>query len=209
MTGRPLILITLVVAVVAVAALFIVPRLGGATADASDLNLDAQPRLGSADAPVDIVLFEDFLCPACGQFAETVFPRLEREFVDTGDAMIYHKDFVVIGPESERVAQVAQCVFREDEGAFWEFKQVAYRSQDDLSERRALDLVSEYLPEVDAEAVRTCASEDLALDAVRSDVATAQALGLRGTPSVLVDGTEVTATYQAVRSAVESALASR
>ncbi len=209
MIGRPLILTTLVVAVLAVAALFVVPRLGGATAEASDLNLEAQPRLGASDAPVQIVVFEDYLCPACGQFAETVFPRLEREFVETGDAALYHKNFVVIGPESERVAHVGECVFREDEAAFWEFKRVAYRSQEGLNERRALDLVSEYLPGVDAEAVRTCAAEDLALEAVRSDVGTAQALGLRGTPSVLVDGSEVTATYAAVRTAVEAALAAR
>ncbi|MEX2502658.1 MAG: thioredoxin domain-containing protein [Trueperaceae bacterium] len=209
MTGRPLMLATLAVALVAVAALLIVPRLGGASADPTQLNLAEQPRKGAEDAPVQIVVFEDFLCPACGAFAANVAPRLEREFVATGDVSMYFKNFVVISPESERVAQVGECVFEQDNDAFWTFKEVAYRSQDNLDERRALGLVDEYVADVDHDEVRTCVSEDRMLDAVRADVSTAQAIGLRGTPSVLVDGSEVSASYEAVRNAIESALASQ
>lgn len=208
MTSRPLILATLVVAILAVAALFVVPRVTGGGVDASgaDLALDTQPRKGADAAPVDVVVFLDFLCPHCASFAENVQPRLEREYVETGDAAMYAMNFVVIGPESERIAQVAECVHDQDADAYWEFETVAFRSQSGLDEAAALDLAAQYAG-VDADELRACANEDRHLEAVRSDVATAQELGLTGTPSVLVDGVQVDATYAAVSSAIDEALA--
>jgi protein-disulfide isomerase len=211
MTRRSLMFVTLVVAILAVAALFVVPRLGGGGASAAgvDLSLDQQPRLGAEGAPVEVVVFEDFLCPHCATFAESVAPRLEREFVDEGVAALYAMNFVVIGPESERIAQVAECVHAQDDDAFWAFEIAAFRSQANLDEARAISLALEYTGGIDEEALRTCVAEDRGLDAVRADVAAAQELGLRGTPSVLVDGEQVDATYDGVAAAIEAALANR
>jgi protein-disulfide isomerase len=208
MTSRPVILATLAVAILAVAALFVVPRVTAAGADAAgaDLALDAQPRSGPADAPVDVVVFLDFLCPHCASFAEDVQPRLEREYVETGAAALYAMNFVVIGPESERIAHVGECVRDQDDDAYWAFETAAFRSQSGLSESTALELATEYA-DVDADELRACVAEDRRLDAVRADVATAQRLGLTGTPSVLVNGAQVDATYGGVSSAIEAALA--
>ena len=207
MNPQRLILATLVVALVAVAALVIVPRLGGgASAEGTDLALDTQPRAGAEDAPVEIVFFEDFLCPHCATFSETVAPRLEREFVETGDASIHFVNFVVMGPESERVALVGECVAEQGSEAFWAFEDVAFRSQADLDERRAIELAIEYAPGIDEEALRTCVEEDAQLERVRSDSRRAQELGLGGTPSVLVDGEEVSATYDALAQAIRTSL---
>lgn len=206
MNPQRLIVATVVVAVFAIAAIIIVPRLGGgASAEGVDLALDTQPRLGSEDAPVEVVFFEDFLCPHCATFSEAVVPRLEREFVETGDAALYFVNFVVIGPESERVALVGECVAQQGDEAFWVFEDVAYRSQSDLNERRAIDLALEYAPGLDEDALRTCVDQDERLQAVRDDNRVAQDLGLGGTPAVLVDGEEVSATYEAVARAIEAA----
>lgn len=209
MNLRPVMIATLVVAILAIAAVLVVPRIGGGGASAAgvDLALDTQPRLGPADAAVEVVVFEDFLCPHCGTFAEDVAPRLEREYLASGDVAYYAMNFVVIGPESERIAQVGECVVDQDPDAFWPFETAAYRSQAGLTEARAIELAIEYAPGLDADELRACTAEDRRLEAVRSDVQTAQALGLRGTPSVLVDGEQVDATYAGVSAAIEAALA--
>jgi protein-disulfide isomerase len=209
MTRRPMILATLAVAVLAVAALLIVPRLGRASAEGTDLRLAEQPRKGPADAPVEVVVFEDFLCPHCGTFAERVAPRLERTYVEDGDVAYYMLNFVVIGPESERIAQVGECVLDQGNDAYWAFETAAYRSQQGLDEARAIELALEYAPGLDEERLRTCAAQDERLEAVRADGETAQQLGLRGTPSVLVDGEQVDPTFDAISSAIETALAER
>lgn len=209
MTRRSLMFVTLVVAILAVAALFVVPRLGGGSASAAgvDLSLDQQPRKGADDAPVEVVVFQDFQCPHCGTFKEDVVARLDREYVETGDVAYYAMDFVVIGPESERIAQVGECVREQGDDAFWAFETAAFRSQSNLNEARAISLALEYTGDIDEEELRACVAEDSGLEAVRADATTAQALGLRGTPSVLVDGEQVEATYDGVAAAIEAALA--
>ena len=202
-------IVTLVAAIAVVAAIVIVPRLGttGASAQGTDLSLDAQPRKGLADAPVEVVVFEDFLCPHCASFAEGITPRIEREFVDDGSAAYYSKNFVVISPESERIAQVGECVFEQGNDAFWTFEEVAFRSQSGLTEARAIALAEEYVSDLDGEQLRDCIADGRGLDAVRADMADAQALGLQGTPTVFVDGEEVRAGYDDIAAAIEAALA--
>lgn len=212
MSRRVLILSTLVVAVVGLATVFLLPRLGGgatpgASADVSAFALEEQPRKGPADAPVTVLVFEDFLCPHCATFAETVAPRIEREYVDAGHVAYHVANFVVIGPESERIAEVAECVAEQGDEAYWTFEQVAYRSQSGLTRATAIDLAEEYVTDLDREALDACLDSGRGLDAVRSDVARAQALGVGGTPSVFVDGTEVRGTYAAVSAAIDAALA--
>ena len=208
MNPQRLIIATVALAVIVVAAIVIVPRLGaGASAAGSDLALDTQPRMGAEDAPVEVVFFEDFLCPHCGTFTETVVPRLEREYVETGEANVHFVNFVVMGPESERIAAVGECVAEQGDEAFWAFEEVAFRSQSDLTERRAIDLANEYVPDLDGEALTACIDEGRGLEAVRADVAIAQELGLGGTPSVLVNGEEVSATYDALARAIDQAQA--
>ena len=200
----------LVAALVAGVALYVASTSGGGvTADESELDLASQPRLGAADAPVQLVFFEDFLCPHCGTFTETVVPRIEREFVTTGTASIHFVNFVVIGPEAERIAHVGECVAAQGSDGFWAFEKAAFRSQAGLTERRAIELAKEYVNGIDAPSLDRCVEGDERLDDVRADVATAQRLGLTGTPSVLVDGTQVDPTYESIARAIGAALDAR
>lgn len=211
MSRRILILATLIVAVVATAAVFILPRLTGSagsglSADASAFALEEQPRKGAADAPVDVIVFEDFLCPHCATFAETVAPRLERAYVDAGQVAYHVANFVVIGPESERIAEVAECVAEQGDEAYWAFEQVAYRSQSGLTRERAIELADEYVPEFDRSELDACLDAGRGLTAVRADNGRAQELGLRATPTVFVNGQEVRGTYAEVSAAIDAAL---
>lgn len=207
MNPRTLTLVTAVVALLAVAAIVVVPRLGGGASN--ELDLDGQPRLGVAEAPVAIALFEDFRCPHCATFTETVLPRLERDFVASGEARIYYLNFPVLGPASTEVAELGECVYTQDEAVFWEFKPILFRSQGSIESRaQLLALAEQYAPGLDQGALAGCLDDDAAARAVQRDAAMAQELRLGGTPSVLVDGRTVTATYEAIASAVRQALAS-
>lgn len=210
MSRQVLIIATSVVALVVVAAVLLVPRLSATSTGitAGDLVLAEQPMKGRPDAPVEIVVFEDFLCPHCGTFVNNVSPLLKRDFVDTGKARYYMKNFVVMGPESQRIAQVGECVFEQGADAFWQWETVAFRSQPSLGEAFAIDLAKEYVEDLDAAALDTCIAENRGVAAVQADSERAQANGLTGTPSVLVNGELiVAANYQALADVIETAYA--
>ena len=198
---------TIAVALVVLIAIFAIPGLrGGGSADTSRLDLDAQPRLGAADAPVEIVLFEDFRCPSCATFTERVYPGLVQEFVRPGTAQVYFVNFPVLGEASRHVAEVAECVGEQSESAFWDMKAPLMRSQGELdSASRVYDLVATYAPGVDMEEVRTCVDEDRRIEQLNAEIAAAQRLGVSGTPTVMVDGETVNATLDAIRDRVEQA----
>ncbi len=205
MTPQKLTILTVALALVAVAAIVLAPRLGS---PAADLDLSDHPRLGSADAPVTIAIFEDFRCPACASFEADVLPTLKREYVDTGQASLVFVHFPVLGPASEHVGRIGECVFQQSNSAFWDMKSPLYRAQPELDQaRRAEELALTYAPGIDEDVFRECLSADASLERVRADRAIATDLNLRGTPSVVVDGTPVTSpTLGDVRRAVDAAL---
>ena len=48
---------------------------------------------GSSEAPVRVVVFIDFQCPACAEFAKTAQAQIKSEFVDTGKIRLAFQDF--------------------------------------------------------------------------------------------------------------------
>jgi protein-disulfide isomerase len=207
MNPQRLTLVTVVAAVLVVAGILIVPRLGGT--EAVDLDVSGQPAIGAADAPVTMVVFEDFRCPGCQNFELNVMPGLRRDYVDGGRVRVVYMNLPVLGPASDHVARVGECVFAHTNDAYWEMKTPLYRAQAELADaRRALELALTYAPGVDAAQVDACLADPASLEAVRADSATATALGLRSTPSVVVNGVAVaTPSAEAVRAAIDAALA--
>lgn len=210
MNRQLLIIVTAVIALGVVAAVVVVPRLNtpSVTVDASALALDTQPMKGDPNAPVEIVVFEDFLCSHCGTFVNNLAPQIKRDFVDTGKARYYAINFVVIGPASQRVAQVGECVFEQGADAFWAFETVAFRSQPTLNEQSAIALASEYVEGLDTAALDECIRSGRGVQAVQADTERAIANELTGTPSILINGELVVpSSYQVLADAIEAAYA--
>lgn len=206
MTPQKLTIATVVVAAIVLAAVLVAPRSSGT--QAADLDFSQHPRLGSPDAPVTIAIFEDFRCPACATFDANVLPVLKRAYVDTGDASLVFVHFPVLGPASEHVGRIGECVFQQSNSAFWDMKTPLYRAQPELDQaRRAEELALMYAPGIDEDAFHECLRAEASLERVRADRTIATGLNLRGTPSVVVDGTPVAAsTLGDVRRAIDAAL---
>ncbi|MCY4354605.1 MAG: thioredoxin domain-containing protein [Truepera sp.] len=207
MNPRRLTLLTVVVVVLAVVTALVVARLRGNAP--AEFNLDGQPSLGDASASVEIALFEDFLCPHCATFTESIFPLLKRDFVDTGQARIYFVNFPVLGPGSERIARASECVYHQSESAFWDLKEAMFRSPSELdNSRRIVEFAEVYAPGIDSDALHNCIGSSIARKEVARDTDLARSLGLNSTPSVTVNGVQVTnLSLNRIRVAVERALA--
>ncbi len=83
--------------------------------------------LGRADAPVKLIVWSDFQCPACQVFATQVEPSLVRDYVATGKLRLEYRDFIVIGAQSIDLSAAARCAG--DQGAFWAFHDVVFANQ--------------------------------------------------------------------------------
>ena len=66
--------------------------------------------MGNASAPVQILEFADFECPACGQFATLTEPDVRKRLVETGQVSFRFFDFPLpIHPNSWDAHFAAAC----------------------------------------------------------------------------------------------------
>ena len=199
MNTRLITIITAVVALIAIAGVFVFSRSQN-TANAAavpqatgELDLEGQPMLGDADAPVTLVAFEDFECSHCATFEENTFPTIERQFIENGQVKMYFVNHPLpAGPNSVIAANASECALEQSEEAFWDYKTVLYRSQRPgtnwASAANLVSLAEEYVPTLDSEALATCIEEDRHSELVQAERNMGSAAGVQGTPAVFLNG---------------------
>ena len=123
-----------VIAVGAVAVLIFLNRPGGdgAVGDeefappATEAPVDGR-LLGSPDAPVRIVTFEDFSCAHCGTFTRETKPLLEHEYINDGLVSLEFRHLAILGPDSERAHAASECAA--DQNLFWPYHDILFARQ--------------------------------------------------------------------------------
>ena len=80
---------------------------------------------GSDSAPVTIIEYADFECPACAQFAVLTGPDIKQRLVATGRVRWIFRDFPLEGHRNSMPAHLAAaCAF--EQGRFWEMHDQLY-----------------------------------------------------------------------------------
>jgi protein-disulfide isomerase len=184
---------------------------GGIVSSSAGSQLPAtRPVLGSADAAIVIREYGDFQCPSCGAFARQIEPQIRAAYIDTGIARLEWHDFAWIGRESRDAANAARCAG--DQGAFWEYHDVLYRSQAGenqgaFSKERLKDL-GERL-DLEPVAFGACVDGDSHADAVARDMADVRERGFNATPTFLVGDQRIVGAqpFEVFEAAIEAQLA--
>ena len=83
--------------------------------------------VGSPDAPVRILAFEDFSCAHCGTFTRETKPLLEAEYINAGLVSLEFRHMAILGPDSERSAAASECAA--DQDLFWPYHDILFARQ--------------------------------------------------------------------------------
>ncbi len=138
--------------------------------------------VGSPGAPVTVVLFEDFACPHCQAYKETV-DRVFNMLVRTGETRLESRIFPTAGGEMTVTAgRVAECADMWVPGGYWIAREYLYGyalagEYNDLAARIAEDMA------LDPDTLLDCMANARQVEA---DVALGRALGTGGTPAVMI-----------------------
>ena len=145
---------------------------------------------GPEDAPVIVVVFGDYYCNHCSAFSLRERPRLVSEYLETGKARLEFYDFV-LDPRPQAgtflAARAARCA--DEQGRFWEYHDRLYRSQITWGqETDKLGTFLDYGEELglDTDEFEGCVRSDRHAQEISANIELAHALGLDGTPAVLV-----------------------
>ncbi|MBS2967689.1 DsbA family protein [Metabacillus sp. KIGAM252] len=157
-----------------------------------------EPYLGDKDAPVKIIEFGDYKCPACKGFNDTFFKQIDKELIQTGKVQFFFFHHPFINVDSYRSAEFSESVYKVlGNDKFWEFHKKLYDAQPSDPEAENKDIYKkDYLMNLlstmatKAEVDKVVQSYDKKEGKLASneDDALATQLGVTSTPSLFVNG---------------------
>lgn len=147
--------------------------------------------VGQEDAPVVILEFADFQCPACGQYATFVTPVIKERLVESGTVRYVHYDFPLVGIHQHAflAARAGRCAL--EQNGFWPYHDVLYANQLTwASAGDPTDLFVDYAGQtgLDAGSFESCLRSDRYAEEVTRSLRLGESLGVRGTPTIFVNG---------------------
>ena len=144
---------------------------------------------GDASAPITIMEFADYSCPACGQFALVTKPQVLKQYIETGKAKFVYHDFPLtsIHPHSFLAARAARCAGDQDK--FWDYQDLLFRHQAEWATKNSVDGDLRTFAEqagLNVNDFESCLNSDAHADVVSANLRLAEELGINGTPTIMV-----------------------
>lgn len=147
--------------------------------------------LGPTTAPVQIEEFGDFECPPCGVF----HPILDQMKAEFGDKLhITFREFPLVPTHQHALAAASAAEAAGLQGKFWEMHKLLYDRQQKWKEEFDVRPVFEgYAKEIglDVERYKRDVGSDLVQQRIFQDGKRGHSLGVKGTPTVFMNGREV------------------
>jgi protein-disulfide isomerase len=168
--------------------------------------------MGSDSAPITIVEYADFECPACGQYAVLTEPDVRKHLVDSGVVRVVYHDFplVKIHANSKPAHMAAQCAG--EQGKFWQMHDQLYFNQGRWAlERRPEGTIRGLANAIGLDMGRydQCMSSGRYWARLERMAEEAENRGISSTPTFEINGRRIEAfqTYDEMRALVDQALA--
>lgn len=145
---------------------------------------------GNPDAPVTVMEFGDYQCPACQNFYRQAEPLLQTAYIDPGRIHFVFYDFPLedAHPNAFLAARAARCAG--DQDAYWPFHDTLYQNQILWANQAdPSGTFAGYAGDLglDEDAFRACLNSDRYADVVSANQLLAVQLGAPSTPTVILD----------------------
>jgi protein-disulfide isomerase len=193
-----------IIAVVGIGAIFFAMRGSAMATEPLDMSQvgDANTLLerargevaGNAGAPVQVHVFSDYMCPACAHWAGVIEPPLKAEFVESGRAVLTYYDFPLTGHRHSFVAaRAARCAG--DQGRFWDYHDYLFGQQQ--SWMYSATTPTQFFENLagtiglNQRQFDGCLRSDQHAELVTANLRLGETLGVRGTPTVFINGRQL------------------
>lgn len=184
------------------------------------IDLTGRPYRGAQNAPVTVVLYDDFECPFCSQMYVALFNEVMTRYRDR--VRVVMKDFPILDahPWAMRAAVDAHCLADQSLPAYWQFSDYVHTHQQEVMAKyreagaggpKAIDTLAATSAEksgVKPEPLQACfARQDQT--PVELSMAEGRSLGVSATPTLFVNGQEIEGILSAerIRMVLDRALA--
>jgi protein-disulfide isomerase len=163
------------------------------------LKTQFQPALGTAGAPVAIVVFSDMQCPHCKGEAEMLRKELIQNYPT--QVRLYFKDFPLesLHPWAKPAAMAGRCVFQQNPDSFWEYHDWIFAHQDAITPANLKDQVLGWAKDAkgtDSLKLGACIDSQATQAEVEKEQEEGRALDIAGTPTMFINGRRIPQTIE-------------
>ena len=147
-----------------------------------NINTEGSPFKGPAKAPVVMAVFSDFECAACAGLVP-VIDQMAKTYPDR--LKIVFKNFPLSTHRNARAA-AAGALSAARQGKFWEFHDRLFANYKDFNPRKLGEIAKEV--GLDPAKLQQDLKDVLIIAALNRDVTDGVKAGVRGTPTVFING---------------------
>lgn len=211
-----LVIITSVLLVIMIALVFIGDKNTESTNDdiifSTTPPIEGQPVLGDPDAPVTVVGFSDYKCPACKVWEEQYLPQLTEDYIKTGKVKFVHINVLFHGEESILGSLAGESIYSQNPDAFWDFHKELFRAQPSdevtwITNDIVMDIAGN-IPGIDSQLLKKELESKDKMAEVEKDNKLVADFKVELTPSIMVNNTMLNDPfdYERIKSLIESEL---
>lgn len=137
---------------------------------------------GPADAPITITEFSDFQCPYCSRVGDPLKQLVAK--YPTQVRVVFRNFPLDFHKNAQKAAEASLAA--QAQGRFWDMHDIMFQNQKNLE----LDNLTAYAEQIGLDMAKFKADLDSGkyAAAVKADIAEGQRAGVRGTPTVLING---------------------
>ena len=165
------------------------PATMGKSAYETGVTPEGQPYKGSPNAPLKVVEYADFLCGACGDFADTL-NTLAPDYIEMGKVQVVFRNFAFLTPESFLAAQAAECALDQGADKFWKYHDLLFAARGTGRAAYSNTRLKAYAQEIglDTAAFDTCLDSGAKAGEVQTDHDQGASQGVTRTPTWFING---------------------
>ena len=149
--------------------------------------------LGPNDAAVTITEYASMTCPHCAAFNEQVFPKIKKEYIDTGKVRYIFREFP-LDIKAAAGSMLSRCIAKDDAPKYFAVTDMLFRQQNDWVVKNT----TETLTRIGKQAgltqaqVEACLKDQTLLDKIAADQKYASdVLKVDSTPTFFINGEKI------------------
>ncbi|WP_061029148.1 DsbA family protein [Bradyrhizobium sp. CCH5-F6] len=149
--------------------------------------------LGPNDAAVTITEYASMTCPHCAAFNEQVFPRIKKEYIDTGKVRYIFREFP-LDIKAAAGSMLSRCIAKDDAPKYFAVTDMLFRQQNDWVMKNTTETLTRIGKQagLTQQQVEACLKDQALLDKIAADQKYASdVLKVDSTPTFFINGEKI------------------
>lgn len=149
--------------------------------------------LGPNDAAVTITEYASMTCPHCATFNEQVFPKIKKEYIDTGKVRYIFREFP-LDIKAAAGSMLSRCIAKDDAQKYFAVTDMLFRQQNDWVMKNTTETLTRIGKQagLTQQQVEACLKDQALLDKIAADQKYASdVLKVDSTPTFFINGEKI------------------